>query len=149
MTQIEEIVLELRQRLGEQMAQAVMARQEKRQPAEKMRCPQCNGEVEPKGQKGNRVESRVGSLQLDRNYYYCPRCRQGFFPLDEQLRLWEKHWSEQVAKQAVWLSGLVPFAQVERISCEVGGVDISQSSVWRRVDRWGRKLQAMEALQQA
>lgn len=80
MSQIEEIVLQLRQRLGEQMAQAVIARQEKRQPAEKMICPQCKGELEPKGQKGNRVESRVGSLQLERSYYYCPRCRQGFFP---------------------------------------------------------------------
>lgn len=80
MSQIEEMVLQLRQRLGEQMAQAVMARQEKRQPAEKVICPQCQGEAETKGQKRNRVESRVGSLQLERSYYYCPRCRQGFFP---------------------------------------------------------------------
>ena len=28
-------------------------------------------------------------------------------------------------------------------------MEISQSSVWRRVDRWGRQLQALEALQQA
>jgi uncharacterized protein with PIN domain len=80
LTQIEEIVLQLRQHLGEQMARAVIARQEKRQPAEKMNCPQCQGELEPKGQKGKQVESRVGSLQLERSYYYCPRCRKGFFP---------------------------------------------------------------------
>lgn len=80
LTQIEEMVLQLRQRLGEQLTQAVVARQEKRQPAEKMICPQCQGEAEPKGQKRHRVESRVGSVQLERSYYYCPRCRQGFFP---------------------------------------------------------------------
>jgi uncharacterized protein with PIN domain len=80
MTQIEEVVLQLREQLGEQLAQALMARQEKRQPAEKMRCPQCQGVAEAKGQKGNRVESRLGSLQLERSYYYCPRCQQGFFP---------------------------------------------------------------------
>ena len=80
MTQIEEIVLQLRQRLGEQMAQALMARQDSRQPAEKMSCPQCEGELEPKGEKGNQVESRIGRLRIERSYYYCPRCRRGFFP---------------------------------------------------------------------
>jgi uncharacterized protein with PIN domain len=49
LTQIEEIVLQLRQQLGEQMARAVIARQEKRQLAEKMNCPQCQSELEPKG----------------------------------------------------------------------------------------------------
>jgi len=80
MTQIEEIVLQLRERFGEQMAQAVLGRQENRQPAEKMSCPVCQGELEPKGQKDNRVETRVGNLRIEREYYYCPHCRQGFFP---------------------------------------------------------------------
>ena len=80
LTQIEDIVLKLRQRLGEQMAEALIARQEKRQPAEKMSCPQCQGAVETKGQKVNRVESRAGGLRLERSYFYCPRCRKSFFP---------------------------------------------------------------------
>jgi uncharacterized protein with PIN domain len=80
LTQIEEIVLELRQRLGKQLAHAVLARQENSQPAERMRCAECQGELEPKGPKRNRVESQIGSIQMERSYYYCPRCRQGFFP---------------------------------------------------------------------
>ena len=80
MTQIEEIVLQLRERLGKQMAQAVIARQDSRQPVEKMSCPQCEGELEPKGEKENRVETLVGSLRIGRDHHYCPDCRQGFFP---------------------------------------------------------------------
>ena len=80
LTQIEEIVLQLRQQLGEQVAQAVLARQESRQPAERLSCAQCGGELEPKGQKGNQVESRLGDIRVERSYYYCPGCRQGFFP---------------------------------------------------------------------
>jgi len=49
----------------------------------------------------------------------------------------------------VWLSGLVTFAEAEQILREVGRMDVSRSSVWRRVDRWGRRMQAVEAHQQA
>jgi uncharacterized protein with PIN domain len=80
LTQIEDMVLELRKRMGEQMGQALLGQQEQRQPAEKMHCPQCEGEMVNKGQKGNRLETRMGNLEIERGYYYCPSCRQGFFP---------------------------------------------------------------------
>lgn len=80
LTQIEEIILELRERLGKRLAEKVVMRQEQRQPAEKVYCPSCNQEMESKGPKHNRVESRIGSLAIERVYYYCPQCKQGFFP---------------------------------------------------------------------
>lgn len=80
LTQLEEVVLKMRKRLGEQMAQAVVERQESRQPAEKQICPECGGGMIDKGQKGNRVESMLGGIELKRSYYYCPKCKQGSFP---------------------------------------------------------------------
>jgi hypothetical protein len=73
----------------------------------------------------------------------------GLFPLDNQLELWERHWSEQVAKQAVWLSGLVTFDKAAEILQEIGQVQMSDTSVWRRVKRWGQRGQALEATQRA
>ena len=81
LTQIEEIVLELRKRFGERMVQKMIMRQEDRQPAERVKCPGCGGEMENKGMKGNQVETRIGNLKLERGYYYCPACKQGIFPL--------------------------------------------------------------------
>ena len=80
LTQIEDIILKLRKRFGEQMAEKVILRQEQRQPAERVHCPQCGGELEAKGMKGNQVEARIGNLQVERGYYHCPKCKQGFFP---------------------------------------------------------------------
>jgi len=80
LTQIEEIVLKLRKRFGEQIAQAVIKRQEKRQPAEKQYCRQCGGELVTKGEKNNRIETRVGLMEIERGYFYCPQCKQGIFP---------------------------------------------------------------------
>jgi hypothetical protein len=64
------------------------------------------------------------------------------------LIIWEKQWSEQVAKQAVWLSGLVPYGRAAEILQTVGQIAISPSSIWRRVKRWGSRMQAIEARQQ-
>ena len=72
-----------------------------------------------------------------------------FFPLDEQLELWEQHWSESVVKYAVWLSGLVTFAEAAMILNTIGEIPISASSIWRRVAIWGPRCQAWEATQRA
>ena len=70
LTQIEEIVLELRKRFGERMAQTMMMRQEERQPAERVDCPQCGGEMATKGLKDNQVETRIGNVKIERGASY-------------------------------------------------------------------------------
>jgi len=69
-----------------------------------------------------------------------------FFPLDEQMKVRETHWSEQVAKLASWLSGIVTFEQAQEIMEKVGQIGISGSSIWRQAQRWGGKYQAIETL---
>ena len=80
LTQIEEIVLKLRERFGERLAQKVLMKQERRQPVEKVHCQKCGGEMESKGQKNKQVETRIGGLAIERAYYHCLRCKQGIFP---------------------------------------------------------------------
>ena len=68
-----------------------------------------------------------------------------FFPLDRQLELWEKHWSEGLAKEAVWLSGAIDsFEQAEEAFARIGHVVMSDSTIWRRVDKWGEQFRQLE-----
>jgi hypothetical protein len=53
-------------------------------------------------------------------------------------------WSEGLAKQTVWLSGMVPFEAATQILQEIGQVAVSTSSVWRLTQKWGQKLQSIE-----
>lgn len=80
LTQIEEVVLKLRKRLGEQMAQAVIQSQEAHRPIPGPVCPDCQREMHSKGQRSHTVESRVGGLTVERGYYYCETCGRSVFP---------------------------------------------------------------------
>ena len=52
-------------------------------------------------------------------------------------------------KYAVWLSGLVTYAEAATILNTIGEIPISVSSIWRRVGVWGPKCQALEMAQRA
>ena len=48
-------------------------------------CPHCGGAVQNKGRKPRQVLHREGEMRLEREYYYCPACKQGFFPSGPEL----------------------------------------------------------------
>ena len=79
LTQMEDVVLNLRKQLGEQMTLALVDQQEAKQPAE-VRCAQCRCRMRFKGLKAHAVESRVGGLPLSRGYYHGQTCQTGLFP---------------------------------------------------------------------
>jgi hypothetical protein len=69
----------------------------------------------------------------------------GFFPLDKQLAAWDKHWSEEIAKQVVWLSGMTSsYEDAAQVMERIGKVSISDSTIWRQVQKWGAHFEAEE-----
>ena len=80
LTQVEGKVLELRQRLSEQMAATVIEQQATVRPVPGPSCAGCGVEMRYKGMKEKTVLSWVGELKLERGYYYCDQCRTGLFP---------------------------------------------------------------------
>ncbi len=76
-----------------------------------------------------------------------PTASAGFFPLDEQLHTVDAGWSEQVAKWAVWLCGKVEDDFAEQVLQQIGGLAISDTSIWRRVQVWGEKFKAVAEAQ--
>lgn len=54
------------------------------------------------------------------------------FPLDEQWQVDRRGYSSQLSCQMVWLSGLMPFAQVQQILEEVGHIVMGTTSIWEQ-----------------
>lgn len=80
LAQIEEVVLCIRKRIGEEMTQAVVENQARVHPVQAPRCPQCDKGMAYKGKKGKEISSLIGEVKLKRAYYYCDQCQTGLFP---------------------------------------------------------------------
>jgi hypothetical protein len=78
--QIEDIAIRLRMELGQELAQIALEEQEERKPVPGPQCAKCGKEMRYKGEKPTEIESRVGSLKMERGHYYCPACKESIFP---------------------------------------------------------------------
>ena len=67
---------------------------------------------------------------------------QGLFPLDKQWHLDTSAYTRDLACQMVWLSGLLPYEQCQRVFKTIGERWVSASSIWRQTQRHGTRLQA-------
>lgn len=80
LSQIEGVVLGLRQKLGEKMSETVIENQAAMRPVPGPICAECGQEMRYKGLFAKRVTSWVGEIKFERAYFYCDRCQHGLFP---------------------------------------------------------------------
>jgi predicted RNA-binding protein len=80
LAQIEQVVLELRRQLSEEMAREVIEAQATKQPAVAPACPRCGEGMTYKGQKRVQPQTWVGEVEIGRGYYHCAGCKEGLFP---------------------------------------------------------------------
>ena len=61
-------------------------------------------------------------------------------PLDEQWELDARGYSSGLGYQLVWLSGLVPFAQVQQIIADVGQNAVNKTVIWEQAQAHANRL---------
>lgn len=138
---MEQFVLQLRRRFGQRVTEALLEIQEQRVPVVAAVCPGCGNKGEYKDTQRLTFESLLGPITVTRGYYYCPSCQEGQYPLDTQLQLPGKHWSEGVARAITWLNGHTQtYGETADILSRLTDASISKSSAWRLVQTWGGKI---------
>ena len=79
LTEFENQVLSIRKSIGIRVLKEVLKDEESEMPTE-MLCSTCKTPMQSKGKHPQTIETRLGTLELEREYLYCGTCREGIFP---------------------------------------------------------------------
>jgi YgiT-type zinc finger domain-containing protein len=80
LTQFENEILAARKEISVEMMKAMLQGEQAGTPIEAPLCPKCGKVMENKGKRPQVIETRLGTIQVERTYYACPECGEGFFP---------------------------------------------------------------------
>lgn len=106
-------------------------------------CPVCGKTLESKGMKPRQLKTVLGVIRWKRRVGRCPqRCAIGqIAPLDEELGLEpNQRMDPQVKRRACLLAVFVPFETAAMLLSQVGGVQVSATTIWQWVQQVGHDL---------
>lgn len=86
LSQMEELVGQLKFELTSCLVESLIEVQARQMAGPGPSCKQCGREMRHKGEKQRQVVTSQGKIEVERPYYYCDRCRQGFFPPGPTIR---------------------------------------------------------------
>ena len=95
---------------------------------------------------GKNFESVLGSLRLERAYYYCELCEEGFCPRDRALGLEGGSLSPGVRRMVGLVGAMVSFEEGHELLHELAGVNVPTKHVERAAEALGREIAVDEKL---
>lgn len=124
--QLTQEVLAMRQELTGMVAEAVAELKHRKAMEQRtMACPHCGRTLQSRGLHTRMVDTMVGRLELKRPYFYCVRCQEGFYPLDEALGLSDREKQWDIQKAAASLAAEVPYEKASELFRELTGLSLS------------------------
>lgn len=104
----------------------------------------CGRQARYAGRRRKRFESVLGELELERAYYHCAGCGQGFYPRDRQLGLEKLSLSPAVMRMTATVAALVSFQESSQLLEELAGVKVEAKQVERMAEALGADIAADE-----
>ncbi|HZA21090.1 MAG TPA: ISKra4 family transposase, partial [Dehalococcoidia bacterium] len=86
----------------------------------------------------------MGEVALERPYFYCLKCKQGSYPLDEALELAERRKQWDIQEAGAKLAAEVPFETAQELFWQLTGLSLSDHTTHEVVGEVGRGLGVLE-----
>jgi len=109
-------------------------------------CP-CGGSAQYHGRHEKTFESVLGPVRLERAYYHCERCQNGFCPRDRALGLALSSLTPGVLRMTASAAALVSFKECSGLLHELAGVEVSAKQVERVAEALGAEIAVDERQQ--
>ena len=123
LSEVSDLVWQLRQDLTGGLTETLVTHAHAREQSRKQApCPQCERLVTARPAVARTVETMVGSVQLERPYFYCRLCRQGFYPFDDVLNLAPGHLQLDVQQAAAKTVIEMPYDEAHTFFHDLTGV---------------------------
>jgi len=104
----------------------------------------CEGMAQYCGRHSKTFTSALGPLRLERAYYHCARCQNGFCPRDRALGLESFSLTPGVLRMTASAAALVSFAESSGLLRELAGVEIGVKQVERAAESLGAEIAVEE-----
>ena len=123
LAEVTEAVWNLRQDLTGGLSETIIAHAHHGEQTRKQApCPRCHRWLRTRTPVARTVETMVGSVQLERPYFYCTACRCGVSPLDEALGLAPGRKQLDVQKAAAKMVIEIPYDEAQTLFGDLTGV---------------------------
>jgi hypothetical protein len=108
-------------------------------------CPACHEAARCVAYRGKTLVSLLGPLYLERHYYHCAACGQGFCPWDGVLGVTAGALSPAAAEVACIAGVQTSFAEAsEKVLPKLAGLRLAESTVERTAEAAGLRLAAAQ-----
>ena len=107
-------------------------------------CKTCQCRVTARPLVPRTVETMVGSVRLERPYFYCRVCREGSYPLDEALGLTPGRYQLDVQKAAAKLVIETSYDEAKTLFHDLTGVSLSSERMHTLTNRAAQGLSVLD-----
>ena len=103
-------------------------------------CCACGQPARFAGRRTKQVQSVLGRLRLERAYFHCSSCGQGFCPRDQHLGIEHTSLSPALTRMTGTVGALVSFQEGSELLTELAGVAVDAKQVERTAEALGKEI---------
>mgnify|MGYP000580150539 CR=1 FL=1 len=103
-------------------------------------CPECGKQHKKRRTVSREIETRHGPSLIERPYFYCPKCKVGYCPVDNDLGLLPGKKQSDLQDLALEFMAEMPFERASELFYKATGISYSQGPMHETFEDFGQWL---------